>query len=173
MRWMALLAVLLVAAVLQSTAVAWIRIHRIGPDLLFIVAVYYALHAGPADGLLAAWAAGLTTDLFSDVRMGTFAFAFGLVGLLVVRFRELVFRDHPVTQVLITAVGCGMAQVLAQTVTIALQPALQPDLWKVFLTALYTAVYTAVLAPYLLWLLGRVRGLLGLRPPGRLRLRQR
>lgn len=172
MRWVGFLILLAIVAVLQSTVVSWIRIQRIGPDLVFLLALFYLLHAEPLDALIAAWLAGLTLDLFSEVRLGTFAFSFGLVGLALVRLRQLVFRDHPVTQLFLALVGCELIQVVARSVTAVLEPRLSWGPTDVLLGALYTALYTAVLAPYVLWLMLRLRGLLGLRPPSRLRARR-
>jgi rod shape-determining protein MreD len=173
MRWIGFILLIALAAVIQTTVVSWIRIHRIGPDLLFLVAVYYLLQAPPAEALLAAWAAGLTLDLFSDVRVGTFALSFGLVGLAVIRIREMLFKDHPLTQLVVALVGCGLSQILARAITALLEPSLQWGLADVLLGALYTALYTAILAPYGLWLLDRFRGPLGLKPADRLRRRRR
>jgi rod shape-determining protein MreD len=173
MRWIGFIILIVLAAVIQSTVLSWIRIHRIGPDLLFLVAVYYLLQASPAEALLAAWAAGLTLDLFSDVRVGTFALSFGLVGLAVIRMREMLFKDHPLTQLVVVLIGCELSQVLARAINALLEPSLQWGLADVLLGALYTALYTAILAPYVLWLLDRFRGPLGLKPADRLRRRRR
>jgi len=172
MRWIGFLILLALAAVLQSTVVSWIRIQRIGPDLVFLLALFYLLYAEPLDALIVAWLAGLTLDLFSQVRLGTFAFSFGLVGLVLVRLRQLVFRDHPVTQLFLALVGCELTQAVARSVTAVLEPRLAWGPTDVLLGALYTALYTAVLAPYVLWLLLRFRGVLGVRPPSRLRARR-
>jgi rod shape-determining protein MreD len=173
MRWVRFIITLLLAVVLQSTVVSWIRIHRVGPDLVFLIAIYYLLKAPPAEALLAAWAAGLALDLFGEARLGTFALSFGLVGLAVVRLRELVFRDHPLAQLFLVLIACQAVQVLARSLTVLVEPTVRWGIADVFLGAFYTALYTAVLAPYMLWLLGRLQNVLGLRPPDRLRARRR
>jgi len=60
MRWIAFLILIYVATVFQTTVAPFIAIHGVRPDVLIIVAVYYALMAARYDAFIAAWMRSFT-----------------------------------------------------------------------------------------------------------------
>ena len=175
MRWIGFVILLYVVTVLQSTLAPFIAVHTIRPDIMVIVAVHYALLVRGYDAMLACWCIGLATDLAglsypSDSNVGVNAFSLGFIAIVIVKVRELTFRDSAVTQLVLTfltkltlalIVGVHMLYVL--------------DEWhrfgEVATAAVWAAVYTALLAPYGHWMLRRFRGALGIGLPDRLRVR--
>ncbi len=175
MRWVAFGILLYVAAVLQTAVVPFVAVHGIRPNLLVILAVYYALGARSQDAMLACWTIGLVTDLASHSvgghsNVGLHALALGLIAVGIVRVREYTFRNSVVTHLVFTF-GSTLLLSLATGVHVFW---IRDD-WSrpggLFWSAMYTAIYTSVLAPYGHWCLHRSRNLLGIGPTGRLRVR--
>lgn len=175
MRWIAFAILLYIVTALQTTMAPFIEVHAIRPDLMVILAVYYALLAPPRDALLACWFVGLAYDLTglsfaNHSNLGVHSFALGLIALFIVRLRELAFRESALTQLLLTffakltlAVGVGMHMLYVL------------DRWdrfgEVLTVAIWASAYTAVLAPYGHWVLLRLRGMLGIGVTHRLPVR--
>ncbi len=55
MHWVAFGILLYCVTAVQSAVVPLVAVHTIKPDLMMIVAVYYALTARSRDALLACW----------------------------------------------------------------------------------------------------------------------
>ncbi len=166
MHWIAFAILAYVVCVLQTTIMALIEVHHVRPDLLILVAVFYALLARRGDALIAAWILGLAADLnglslHERGAVGVHALAFGFCALLTCRFREIVFREHLLTYA-VTVVVWTLVTYAAEAAHFAytLHAWDRFSLWLVY--GVYTAAYTSILAPYAHWLLRRGRPLLGL-----------
>lgn len=172
MRWITFAILACITIVLQTTIVYRLELSQGAPDLMFIVAMLYALHAPTPDAMIAAWLLGFITDLFWPGRLGVHAFTYGLLALVVVQFRDSMFRDHPLTALFVTLVCAWLVHLLAGVHYLIFHPEAQRTMAGVLLHATITAMFTAILAPYAHWLLIRMRSLLGLLPPHRLRTRR-
>ncbi|MFQ5430032.1 MAG: rod shape-determining protein MreD [Phycisphaerae bacterium] len=175
MRWIAFAILLYLITVLQTSAVPFLAVHTVRPDLMVILAVHYALLAPAADAMLACWCIGLVIDLAGmsyaqHSNVGVNALALGLLGLFIVKVRELTFRESPVTQL-----AFALIVKLALALLVGLHMLYVLDAWdrfgEVLTTAIWSAVYTAVLAPYAHWVLRRFRRVLGVGVAHRLRVR--
>ncbi len=172
MRWVSFIILACIGIVLQTTVVHRLAISQVAPDLMFIIAVHYALHAVSPDAMIAAWILGFMTDLYGPGRLGVYGFAFGLMALLVVQLRDSMFRDHPLTSLFVTLICTWVVHMVAGIHFLLARPEAQRGILDVLLHSTYTAMYTAALAPYLHWFLGRLRSPLGLASSGRLRPRR-
>ncbi len=175
MHWIAFIILVLTAAVFQAAVVPFVSVHTIRPDLMVIVAVHYALSARGQDALLACWVIGLVVDLTSlsfngAPNVGLHALSLGLIAVVVVKLRDLTFRDSVVTRLFFTftiklvlslLAGVYMLYVLETPVGFG----------DILIIGLYSAVYTAVLAPYGHWLLRQLRSPLGIGTTHRLHVR--
>ncbi|MBN2563254.1 MAG: rod shape-determining protein MreD [Phycisphaerae bacterium] len=175
MHWIAFVILLLVVTVLQESVAPFIAVHTIRPDLMVILAVHYALAARTYDALLACWFIGLVIDLTSSSfavgpNVGLYALSFGLVGLVIVRLRDLTFRESIVTQLFFTFAAKVIVSLLAGVYMLYVVHA-PSRFGEILLTGIYAAVYTAVLAPYGHWALRRLRRPLGIGATHRLRVR--
>lgn len=165
MRWITFAIVLYLVLVLQTAAAPYLALHSVTPDFLLIAAVYFALFARPADAMLACWIIGLAMDLTSlsyggRANVGLCALSLGLIGLLIVKARDLFFRESVVSQIVL----CFAAKLLLAAV-VALYALWASDALSRYSEMLgrgfYEAIYAAVLAPYGHWILGRLRNPLG------------
>ena len=164
MRWLPFLILAVLGIVCQTTLVPWIRISGSGPDVLFLLAVYYALWGPWPDAALAGLALGFFLDLYTlgqPGRIGLHAFCFGGAAWGIIQVRQMVVRTHPVAQILVTlffgaAVECAAALYYIWA---------SPDRTTVagLAWAGLSALYTAALSPLVLWVLSRFNKLTGLK----------
>jgi len=166
-RWPSFLLLAVLGIAFQTVIAPSLEINHIRPDWMFVLAVHYALHAPWADGLLAAWVLGLLVDLSTQERLGLFAFSYGLAALGIVQIRDLVFRDHPLTHVVVTLVFGGVAQAVIGIYRWVVHGSPTSPGPSIAWDALFTALYTAAWAPYMHWALLKCRRFLGLVQPRR------
>jgi len=174
MRWIPLLVILYLAAVVQTTIAPLIEIKSIRPDLVIVVAVFYALYAPRYDAMLACWCAGFLIDLTSvgfqtHSNIGVHALGMGLVGILVVALRDYTVQDSPLGQMMY----CLLAKLLVTAVAVThLAIVLEAEgvMRRLLMFGLWEAVYTGLLAPYAFWALRKLRGTLGFAPSRQYRM---
>ena len=175
MRWISFVILLVVVTAFQKTVAPFVAVHTIRPDLMVIVAVHYALAARPYDALLACWCVGLAIDLTSlsftgSPNIGLYALSLGLIGFLIVKVRDLTFRQSTMTQLFFTFATKLLLSMMTGAYMLH-AAGVKGRFGEVFLTGLYAAVFTAVLAPYGHWVLKRLRSVLGIGATHRLRIR--
>jgi len=175
MRWVVFAIVLALFTVFQTSVAPFLAMHSVRPDFMLIFAVFIALMARSQDALIACWGVGLAMDLMSlsygdAANVGLHAFCLGLIGAGIVGIRSYLFRDSVVTQVVFTITAKLILDLLAGAYMLY-----RLDAWhrfgEVTLLALWAAAYTAVVAPYVHWLLRRLRTALGVGMPHRVRVR--
>jgi rod shape-determining protein MreD len=160
MKWISFAILAGVTVVLQTSATPFVEIQSVRPDLMFILAVHYALWGPWPEAAMAAWILGLVADLQSLDRVGIHALCFGLAAWAIVRIRQIVFRDHAATQIAISFVFTILIQMVVSLYRLwGTGESRAGILWP----AVLTGVYTAACAPYLHWLLIRLGRWTGLR----------
>ena len=144
-------------------------IGSIWPEWTFILVVHYALWGPWPDAAIAAWLLGLIVDFQSADPIGLHAFSYGAAAWAILRIRQVVFRDHPVTHVTVTLVFTfGVQLLIAAYRWWSLSgPSAGAGLW---LSAVLIALYTALWAPILHWPLIRLGKWTGLAATGAARL---
>jgi rod shape-determining protein MreD len=166
MRWLTFFILAYVAVTAQTTllgAVAGSPIGGATVHMLFILALFYALHARRVEALWAVLLLGLTADLAATHRFGVYAVCFTLAGLGIVRIRAHLFREHPLSVLSLAAVGTFLVETVAGTVTLLVGDLSTRPWGRLLGAALLTAAFTAIAAVPLHWLLRRGRRLLGTR----------
>jgi len=169
MRWMPFAIVAIMILICQTTIVQVMAIQSVRPNWMFVLAIYYALWGAWPDAAIAAWLLGLAVDLTSlgnGGRLGLYAFSFGAAAWAIIKIRSVFFRDHAVTQFAVTLVFSLAVELVVQGYRHWSVFGAMPES-RVWASAFFTAVYTAVCAPYLHWVLFRMRGWTGVRPAAR------
>lgn len=161
MRWLPFTVLALVMIVLQTAVARYMAIRGIWPDLMFILAVHYALWGPWPEAAIASWILGLIVGLASQDRIGLHALCFATAAWAIFRVRQAVFRDHPLTQLVVTLLACLVVQV-AVGIYNQWSASEGTDI-RIWGPAFFTAIYTAALAPYLHWGLQRLGRWTGLR----------
>ena len=171
MKWTAFGILAAATLVLQTTVGPVVAIQSVRPNWMIVLAVFYALWGPWPDAAIAAWLLGLAVDLQSAAsgggRIGLYAICFGAAAWAMMRIRSAFFRDHAVTQFVMTAVFALAVELLVEAVRWWTLRGAYPERqagWFAFFTALYTAAW----APYMHWLLLRFHRWTGLKPAHRL-----
>ena len=69
-RVIAIAAIVITAALLQSTVFAQLRLLGVRPELLFLVTIVIAMLEGPAEGAVVGFVCGLTQDMLLNQQIG-------------------------------------------------------------------------------------------------------
>jgi Kef-type K+ transport system membrane component KefB len=128
------------------------------PDLLLVLGVFLAMHFRPAEVFVAAWCLGFVWDLAAAVGLlGTGAILFSVVLAGANYARPSLGRPR-------VALDLGLALAVVFVVHLAWYQATgwvegtPIGLVRGLEASFLDAAYSAVLAPYLLWVFGRLRG---------------
>lgn len=157
MKWSSFIILSLIAMICQSIA-RDLAIYSIWPDCMFILAVHYALWGPWPDAAIAAWILGMLLGTQTLDPLGLHAFCYGVAAWGIMKMRQVVFREHALTQF-----------VTALFFTLLVQFMVGSFKWwrgsnDLTLTQmLWTALFTAVLTPFLHWPLLRLGRWTGLR----------
>jgi rod shape-determining protein MreD len=162
MKWLPFSILAMIALILQTTIAPAIAIHAIWPDCMFILTVHYALWASWPEAAIAGWCLGLLFDTQTLDPIGLHALCYGAAAWAIIQIRQVLFRDHVVTQFAITLLLAIFVQL---TIWIFRSWHGYDGLtWtEIIWPTLFTAAYTAILAPYLHWPLLRMGKWTGLR----------
>ncbi|NIA07088.1 MAG: rod shape-determining protein MreD [Actinobacteria bacterium] len=150
MRWPIFFVILFVTAVLQITATRYLPLADglVRPDFLALLALFFSLYAPRHHAPLAALIVGLVADLLSfGPPFGTFAFSFGLLGLLILWARRLLYPDHPISRIILAFCWSLLTQLFAFAIPWILGPHSFADFMSFSGLAVRIALYTAVFTP--------------------------
>lgn len=161
MRWPPYFILAYLALGVQAGVGADVAVGLAQPNLVLIAAIFIALHAPRDSALLGCFAMGLLQDLLTLQPLGLFALSYGLVGLFVVSSQEIVYREHPLTHVLLTLAGSLMTGGVLLVHAWVRGPSLPVG------SVLMSALYTAAVAPAVLWPLARFRRVFAFQSPRR------
>jgi rod shape-determining protein MreD len=166
MRWLPFFILAYVVLGVQVGLSGYDQIYRGRPNFALLAVVFIAVNAHRDAALLGCFLLGLMQDLLTQVPLGLNALAYGVVGILVIALQEVVYREHFLTHLVL-----GLAGGLVYAAVVYLhgviytamrgprafsRPSLAP--------LLAGAIYTAALAPFVLYLLVRMKRLFGFRP---------
>lgn len=142
-----LVCILFVISLCQTTLLPHLAVYGVTPDAYLIFTVFFSLNADIKHASFVNWVNGLSKDLFSLAPFGVSAFLFVLIGYFIGRSKGFVFKEHPLTQVIITFLaaisygfGC-LIFILISSGKVALVIAAQ----KVVCSALYSAIISLLL----------------------------
>ena len=132
-------------------------------ELLYMLCCFSALHMRtPRDVALSCWTLGLIKGFGHPGPLGLHALFFLATGMLVLRTRQTLFREHPLIQVAVTATGTLIMLLADGFLSAFLLGAPAPG--TLILGAFSAAVMTALAAPFCFafitgphWLLGEAK----------------
>ena len=108
MRYLLLVPIIYVAAVLQTSLSGVLCVGHVGPDLMALLAVIWLLTDSEPRAFVAAGAIGLVGDLIAPGRAGLGMACFLLIGYAVGRLRTRLPADHLVGRVTIVLVAVSL-----------------------------------------------------------------
>jgi len=174
MKWLPFIILAAAFLVCQTTIAPLMAIRSIWPNWMFILAVHYSLWGPWPDAAIGAWILGLCVDLQTLRQpggLGLYAFMFGAAAYAIIHMRQVFFREHPLTQLLITLVFSMIVELVVEGYR-AWGLVESVSRGGIFWSSLFTALYTAALAPYLHWPLDYLGRWTGLRTAGQSRDRK-
>lgn len=161
MKWLPFFIFAYVMIGLQVGVSAYLQLNGAAPNLVLIAAVYIALNAPRRPALLGCFILGLIQDVLTLQPLGVYALGYSLLALFVLGIKDVVSRDHPASHFLVTFIG-GLISGLVLLISGWIRHN-APGIGQVLLTSLYSAI----LAPLVLLLLRRVRGVFSFTAPRR------
>jgi rod shape-determining protein MreD len=166
MRWITFFILLYLAAALQFSHLGGVPTKEGEPwpfiEFLPLLAVFYALYAAETAAPLAALLCGLAYDIGNRDFFGTNLVPMALVGYGLVRIRLSIFREHFVSQVIMTLLAVFAFALLSALFRKVIGAPLDGKAaWTHFTYIAGNGVYTAIVAPFAFALLFRFHGLLG------------
>ncbi len=147
MRYWALLAILGIAFLLQTTVAGFLTIRGVHPDLLLATVVSFGLLFGPEVGLLGGGLAGFLLDVVYGRYMGLHILILASLGLAVGMVEQRVFKDSLVLPLLAGLVTSLMTQIATLTILAFFGwrvPLVTTMKTLIFPGALYSAMVTAL-----------------------------
>ncbi|MCX5671915.1 MAG: rod shape-determining protein MreD [Planctomycetota bacterium] len=167
MRWL-LVAILAYACLVLQTAAfrpgglaVPVDGHWARPDLVLLLGLFLALYLEPYEVFVVGWCLGLASDVVSvSGRLGVQALLVSLVLTGLSHGRGAFRRTRVLTQFLLAFGVVAATHLLWYLATRYLEDA-SPAIGRSIEQALLDALYAAVLAPYLFWVLERLRRALG------------
>lgn len=171
MRWLPFFILAYVVLGVQMGAGELLAFRGAAPNLVLILVVFIAGNAPRDTALLASLMLGLFQDMIQSQPLGLYAFCYGVAGLLVAGSRQVAYSDHPLTHFVLT-LGTGLLIATLLWIHNLIRPPGEPrEIGGVMVAPVavsagvffLTAVYTAVLAIPVLWILSKLKPLLGFR----------
>jgi rod shape-determining protein MreD len=157
------------AVAVQIGVSPFVGYHRAAPNLVLLAVIFIAVNAPRDAALLGCFGIGLLQDMVTQQQPGLCALSYGIVALFVTGMQQVVYKAHPLTHFSLALVGglITSAVMLAHGWVRPASPRVQdvstilPAIRISPTVELTRALYTAVLAPFVLALLQRARGLFG------------
>jgi rod shape-determining protein MreD len=154
--------VAVVVALAETTVLNVAAVGGVRPDLALIFVFFLAFYGKQDEVFFASWVVGLIKDLFSAGPLGAYALIYAACGYQACRLAQKLFKENPFTQVLVGLPAALMVNAIYLSITLFANPPMEiPALAK---SAVICAIYTTALMPPLLFVMSRMRTLLGIRP---------
>ncbi|MCC7211471.1 MAG: rod shape-determining protein MreD [Candidatus Brocadia sp.] len=153
MRWFTFFCMLFCISLFQSTLMYWINLGTAAPDLYFPFVVFYAFLTDVKRNTVANWLTGMSKDLFSEGSFGMNSVLFVAIGFFLWSSREILFRGHLVTQILITFIFSVIYNIIY---TIHVEISFHSLCFSSTLRMIFcSSFYTAMVVPVLFWIFNR------------------
>lgn len=146
MKTLTMIFALVCGAVLQAVLPAWTPMGQAKVPLLLCMSLYYTLSYERSVMLQGAILAGLLQDALGMTPLGYSSFAFVIAGIIVARFKDLIFVQQTLTLVLLGTVSAAGVTLLLFALLARGGMAEVPVLWMVLKTV-GTMILGAVTAP--------------------------
>jgi rod shape-determining protein MreD len=164
MRWVRFGILVLVFLVLQIGVGSALKFShlKIVPDLLLLLAILLIFRAPADQALLACWLLGLLKDITSQAPLGSYSLTFGLLGIMLIRLRELLVGSRLLPQIFLMFVSSMLIEHAVWLICVVKSDVALDSYRQDVITIFISALLTAALYPYGYWLMAKLHRLLGL-----------
>lgn len=162
MRWTVFVIIAFVCVILQTTLLRTVEItgfqgRPVLLDLLLILGLFIALNCRPFETVITAWFLGFATDLYSAAgQLGLAAILFAVVLGAISYVRGEILKNRILTQFLIALAVVFLVH-LGRYMVLYWMGESSAAFWLAARMSFLDGVYAAILAPYVFWMLGRLR----------------
>jgi len=170
MRWFRIIVVAFLVALVESTLLKGVGVEGVRPDLAFIYVFFLALNSAPDQGFIAFWIVGLMKDMFSAGPLGAYALIYAACGYEVSALTRKLFRENPLIQISVALPAAAVVNAIYLAGMVFAYPGL--PLAPAAKTGLICVLYTTALIPPFLFLMSKMKPLLGIRPPSPMGVRE-
>ena len=164
MRWLRfgiLVSIFLVLQIGVGSALSFSPLNVV-PDLLLLLAIVLVFWAPADQALVACWLLGLLKDITSQAPLGSYSFTFGLLGIMLLRLRELLVGAHLLPQIFLMFVSSMLVEHAVWLICVVKSDVALDSYRQDVLTIFISALLTAALYPYGHWLMTKLHRRLGL-----------
>jgi len=137
----------LVFAILDLTALNYIKIFDVKPDIFLIGVIFFALYGGLGAGVLGGFASGLIRDIFTGGPFGVNIVFFTLAGIFLGYNFSKFYRNSPVAQMILSFL-VSFSYVFFYDIFLT-----KTGIWKS--AGILFSLYTAIAAPLLFFMLSK------------------
>jgi len=143
MKWLRFTLLIVIVAVLQSSAVMnllSLTDMRIKPDIFLILLVYFAINCDSYDAIITSFAIGFAADIAGAV-MGPHIISYGLIGTAIAHIRKIILLKKTNQQALTIFVTGFLAESAAVLLTGLKASGLsKAGVFEIFTVAAYSAI---------------------------------
>ncbi|AEF93594.1 rod shape-determining protein MreD [Desulfotomaculum nigrificans CO-1-SRB] len=150
MRSLVLLALVVLALLLQSTVFAIFQVAGVKPDLILMLVVFNGFLQGSREGAFLGFLAGLLQDFFTGSYIGLNALTKMLAGYLVGLAEGRLYKESVVLAAIMTFLASIVSQ-FAYYILLFYLGIQVPPLIAVLQVIIPTAIYTSLLVPLAYW----------------------
>ena len=147
-RVLVLIVVLVTALLLQTTIFSDVTLVRAKPELIYLVAIVFAILEGPNTGAVVGFFGGMAQDFLSTAPKGITALTLTLLGYVIGLLRQYIVSPSPALPTLLVAIGTFAGVMFHGLVSFLLGQLSEPFIDLVRIAAL-SALYNAILTPLL------------------------
>jgi rod shape-determining protein MreD len=147
-RVLVLIVVLVTALLLQTTIFSDVTLVRAKPELVYLVAIVFAILEGPNTGAVVGFFGGMAQDFLSTAPKGITALTLTLLGYVIGLLRQYIVSPSPALPTLLVAIGTFAGVMFHGLVSFLLGQLSESFIDLVSIAAL-SALYNAVLTPLL------------------------
>ncbi|MEX2275153.1 MAG: rod shape-determining protein MreD [Actinomycetota bacterium] len=147
--------VVVTALLLQTTLFSDVTLVGAKPELVYLVAIVFAMLEGPATGATSGFVAGMAQDFLLNSPKGITALTLTLLGYVVGTLRQYIVSDSPLLPTVIVGAGT-FAGILFYGLVSFLLGQLDESFGYVARIAGLSGLYNAILTPLLFPLLRRL-----------------
>ncbi|MDF9408304.1 rod shape-determining protein MreD [Pelotomaculum isophthalicicum JI] len=147
MPFPALLLLLGVVLILQTTIMDYLSVYGVKPDLVMLLVIFNGFLLGPKEGAFLGFAGGIIEDLFSGSYIGINALTKMVAGYLAGFCGERLYKENSLVVAGVAFFSTTVGLLINYFLLLYLK-IYMPFFYTLFRVILPTALYTAVLAPF-------------------------
>lgn len=152
---LAIFFLIICAGLIQATALDYISLLGIKPDLLLAIVVFFSLSCSRGDAIKTSVGAGVIKDITSSSVLGGYTISFLLIALFLSYHQRKFYKERSSTQIFVTFFSYFFITLLVLLFNIISEKASIPH-YPFLDIALKGAVYTGLISPLVFFALSKV-----------------